>query len=459
MATTYVLIDCPPSLNLLTVNALAAADAVLVPLQCEFFALEGLAQLLSTIEEIRVRLNPKLQIHGVVLTMYDQRTSLSDQVVDDVRRVLGEKVYDDHHPAQCARGRVAVAREAGAALRLSLLRQPGLHSARLRGDRARAADACGVMHSSAITGRRLAMAVGAQKRDWAGARVADRRSVRDAALGRRRGAAHRSARGAEAWPVQSAAELRRGAARGARRLDPRARAGAAARGPAVTRATPTRSSPASAAGARRSSPSCTTCRWSSARSRDQEAIEIAIIENVQREDLNAIEEGEGYKLLMDGHGYTQEDLAKVIGKSRSHLANTLRLLKLPDSVQDLVRSGALSAGHARALIGRADAAALAARIVKEGLTVREVEALTQERAPAKPKRQKSKDADTSAAESELHEALGLDVEIKKGKGEKGELRIRYATLDQLEDVRLRLLRRPSARLKRRRETPRRGTAI
>jgi chromosome partitioning protein len=93
MATSYVLIDCPPSLNLLTVNALAAANAVLVPLQCEFFALEGLAQLLSTVEEIRVRLNPKLQIHGVVLTMYDQRTSLSDQVVDDVRRVLGEKVY------------------------------------------------------------------------------------------------------------------------------------------------------------------------------------------------------------------------------------------------------------------------------------------------------------------------------------------------------------------------------
>jgi ParB family chromosome partitioning protein len=173
---------------------------------------------------------------------------------------------------------------------------------------------------------------------------------------------------------------------------------------------------------------------------DQEAVEIAIIENVQREDLNAIEEGEGYKLLMDGHGYTQEDLAKVIGKSRSHLANTLRLLKLPESVQDLVRGGQLTAGHARPLVGRGDAEALAARAVNLGLSVRQVEALTQERT-AKPKRQKSKDADTRAAESELHEALGLDVEIRKGKGEKGELRIRYATLDQLEDVRHRLLRR------------------
>ena len=173
---------------------------------------------------------------------------------------------------------------------------------------------------------------------------------------------------------------------------------------------------------------------------DQEAVEIAIIENVQREDLNAIEEGEGYKLLMDGHGYTQEDLAKVIGKSRSHLANTLRLLKLPESVQERVRSGQLSAGHARPLIGRADAEALAARAVNLGLSVRQVEALTQERA-AKPKQARAKDADTRAAEAELHAALGLQVEIKKGKGEKGELRIRYTSLDQLEDLRHRLLHR------------------
>ena len=176
---------------------------------------------------------------------------------------------------------------------------------------------------------------------------------------------------------------------------------------------------------------------------DQEAVEIAIIENVQREDLNAIEEGEGYHALMDGHAYTQEDLSKVIGKSRSHLANTLRLLKLPRLVQDLVRNGELSAGHARALIGRADAAKIAARIVKEGLTVRQVEALTQDRGTKTKGMAKAvKDADTSAAESELHEALGLRVEIKAGRGERGELRIRYANYDQLEDVRMRLMRRP-----------------
>ncbi|WP_108682409.1 ParB/RepB/Spo0J family partition protein [Methyloceanibacter sp. wino2] len=176
---------------------------------------------------------------------------------------------------------------------------------------------------------------------------------------------------------------------------------------------------------------------------DKEAIEIAIIENVQREDLNAIEEGEGYQALMDGHDYTQEDLSKVIGKSRSHLANTLRLLKLPKAVRDLVRNGDLSAGHARALIGRDDAAQLAERIVKEGLTVRQVEALAQEqKAKGKTKAKAGKDANTRAAETELHEALGLRVEIKSGRGERGELRIRYTNFDQLEDLRERLMRTP-----------------
>ena len=122
---------------------------------------------------------------------------------------------------------------------------------------------------------------------------------------------------------------------------------------------------------------------------DQEALELAIIENVQRSDLNAIEEAAGYRQLIDSFNYTQDELGQIIGKSRSHLANTMRLLKLPESVQALVRDGLLSAGHARALVGHEDAEVLAKEIVDKGLNVREVEALVMGRksgaAPSTPK--------------------------------------------------------------------------
>lgn len=176
---------------------------------------------------------------------------------------------------------------------------------------------------------------------------------------------------------------------------------------------------------------------------DKEALELAIIENVQRADLNAMEEAGGYQQLIDAHGYTQEDLASVVGKSRSHLANTLRLLKLPAGVQAFIRDGRLSAGHARALVGRDDAEQLARDIVKRSLSVRDVEALVQRQAKSsggKKNAAKTKDADLRAVERELGDALGLKVEVKPGRGEKGELKIGYTNLDQFEDVRRRLLR-------------------
>lgn len=160
---------------------------------------------------------------------------------------------------------------------------------------------------------------------------------------------------------------------------------------------------------------------------DQEVLELAIIENVQRADLNAIEEAAGYNELIVRYGYTQEALAEVIGKSRSHVANTLRLLKLPDTVKGLLEQGELTAGHARALIGREDAELLAHRIVRDDLNVREVEHMVQTGGAGRSEERKprEKDPDTRAFEKELADVLGLKVEIKRGSGESGVLMIKY----------------------------------
>jgi ParB family chromosome partitioning protein len=176
---------------------------------------------------------------------------------------------------------------------------------------------------------------------------------------------------------------------------------------------------------------------------DKEVLELAIIENVQRADLNAIEEATGYRELIERFNYKQEELSEIIGKSRSHVANTLRLLKLPEGVQVMVQDGRLTAGHARALINRADAETLANRIIAEDLNVREVEALVQEggagAAVTSTRRAHEKDSDTRAFEKELGELLDLKVEIKRGAGESGSLVIKYANYEQLDYIRLRLV--------------------
>lgn len=174
---------------------------------------------------------------------------------------------------------------------------------------------------------------------------------------------------------------------------------------------------------------------------DREALELAIVENVQRADLDAIEEARGYSRLIEEFGYAQGDLAKVIGKSRPHVANTLRLLQLPPSTRQLVSDGEISAGHARALLSLKSPETVAARIVAEGLTVREVERIAQQEAAgpaaeAKPraKRQDTKDADTRALEKSLSDVLGLSVSLHSLGGEGGELRIRYASFEQLDGL-------------------------
>lgn len=173
---------------------------------------------------------------------------------------------------------------------------------------------------------------------------------------------------------------------------------------------------------------------------DKEALELAIIENVQRADLNPLEEAMGYGQLIEQFDYTQQDLAQVIGKSRSHVANTLRLLRLPEDVRSMVASGTLTAGHARTLITAEDPATLARQIVSGGLSVREAEAMSQQREVAgkkKPGEPAERDADTVALERRLSDALGLSVALAHSE-RGGKLEIRYKTLEQLDGLCLKL---------------------
>ncbi|MBO0750922.1 MAG: ParB/RepB/Spo0J family partition protein [Bradyrhizobiaceae bacterium] len=175
---------------------------------------------------------------------------------------------------------------------------------------------------------------------------------------------------------------------------------------------------------------------------DVEALELAIVENVQREDLNPLEEAAGYHALIEEFKYHQDEIAKVVGKSRSHIANMLRLLKLPEFVKAAMRSGQISAGHARALLGHPEPDKLAQQIIARGLNVRQVEALVRDEgknASAEKKPPPRKQADTIALERRASDALGLGVTIAHGsKG--GAVHIKYRSLDQLEDIVKRLER-------------------
>jgi ParB family chromosome partitioning protein len=173
---------------------------------------------------------------------------------------------------------------------------------------------------------------------------------------------------------------------------------------------------------------------------DTEVLEVAIIENIQRADLNPIDEGAGYKQLMQKFGHTQEQLSSVLGKSRSHIANAMRLLNLPDGVRDYLVEGKITSGHARALVGHDDAQRLADQIVKQGLSVREAERIAKQ-GLSKPKSSTTtkivsvKDADTIQIEGELSAALGMKVAIDhKQDAEGGRLSISYKNLDQLDDL-------------------------
>lgn len=169
---------------------------------------------------------------------------------------------------------------------------------------------------------------------------------------------------------------------------------------------------------------------------DKEVLEIAIIENVQRADLNPVEEAMGYQQLIDSFDYTQQQLAESIGKSRSHIANTLRLMTLPPAVLERLQKGDLTAGHARALIATDDPVGLSQKIVALGLSVRQAEALARNKSQAtgSAPTQPDKNSDLRSVEKAISEALGLRVSVQSSDGEKGKLIISFKTLDQFEEL-------------------------
>jgi len=181
---------------------------------------------------------------------------------------------------------------------------------------------------------------------------------------------------------------------------------------------------------------------------DREALELAIIENVQRTDLNPLEEATGYQTLADEFGYNQEDIARIVGKSRPHVSNTVRLLKLPEPVKAYINAGKLTAGHARLLLGQPKAEEFAEAIVKRGLNVRQVEtwarASGRQAGTARRTARSGKDTDTEALEKRLSDTLGLQVSVDHRANGGGMVQIRYRTLEQLDEVVRRLESAPRA---------------
>jgi ParB family chromosome partitioning protein len=326
-----VLVDCPPSLNLLTLNAMAAAHSILVPLQTEFFALEGLSQLLNTVDQVRRSINPALEIQGIVLTMFDKRNNLAQQVVEDVRAHLGDKVYETIIPRNVrvseapSHGKPAILYDLGCA------RQPGLSSACLGSYPARTAADAGLSEKDETNGKDMA----------------------DDASRKRLGRGLAALIGEMDQPVEEAPKphasdrilpiefVVRNPNNPRREFseDDLSDLAASVREHGIIQPIVVREQAQQPgtyeliAGER---------RWRAAQRAglveipviirnvdDKVALELAIIENVQRSDLNPIEEAAGYQKLIDDYSYTQADLGDVIGKSRSHVANTLRLLKLP----------------------------------------------------------------------------------------------------------------------------------
>ena len=418
----YIIIDCPPSLSMLTINAMTTADSVLVPIQCEYYALEGLSQLIHTVELVKERLNPVLEIEGVVFTMYDARTNLSLQVVENVKENLQQNIYKTIIPRNI---RLAEAPSYGMPINLYDPKSTGASAYQRRMPIKKKGLGKGL--DSLIPDNKSMKSVTSEKTV---------ESKEDAA----------AKSGVQVMKINEV-EPNRDQPRKNFDEDALLELSDSIKQFGVLQPLLVRKRKdyyEIIAGER---------RWRAAKLAgvkevpviekeytDQEILEIGLIENIQRENLNPIEEAIAYKRLLEEFNLKQDEVAERVSKSRTAVTNSMRLLKLSDKVQQMIIDDMISTGHARALLAIDDPElqyTLANKIFDEKLSVRETEKLVKEiKNPKKPKEKKpvANSFIYQDLEEKMKSVFGTKVSIaSKGKG-KGKIEIEYYSDDELEHL-------------------------
>ena len=415
----YIFIDCPPSLGLLTLNALTAADSVIIPIQCEYYALEGVGQLVNTLNLVRKRLNPSLDVEGVVLTMLDGRTNLGIQVVGEVKRHFKGKVFGAIVPRNV---RLSEAPSHGKPIHLYDAKCPGAEAYFALADELMEKEQAMSTGKRGL-GRGLDALLGtdAPEEQIAGhidavmqlpitkidvnpgqpRRTFDEKALMELAESIRSVGVIQ--------PIVVAQRAGRYTIIAGERRYRAARLAGLKEMPAIVR------------------------DWDEA-----VRLEAALIENLQREDLNPIEEALGVKNLMEQCGYTQERAAERLGKSRPAVANLLRLLTLDERVIEMVRAGQLSAGHARALVtvSKERQVKLAELTVQQGFSVRQLERICAQPEPEKkdaPAEKPVRAGELNDLERMAREIFGTRAKIE-GDEDKGRLILNYYSQDDLQRI-------------------------
>ena len=418
----FIVIDCPPSLNMLTINAMTTANSVLVPIQCEYYALEGLSQLIHTIDLVQQRLNPNLLIEGVVFTMYDVRTNLSNQVVENVRNNLDAKIYDTLIPRNI---RLAEAPSYGLPINLYDSKSAGAESYRLLAKEVIGLDSLitNKVNNAKTTTATIKPAVKKDEKVVEGIlvninkvepnREQPRKNFDEDALlelaesikqfgvlqpllVQQKDDYYEIIAGERRWRAAKLANLKEV--------------------PVIIK-----------------------------KLTEQEVVEISLIENIQRENLNPIEEAIAYKRLLTEFNLKQDEVAERVSKSRTAVTNSMRLLKLNEKVQQMVIDDMISTGHARALLGLNDLEkqyTVAQQIFDEKLSVRETEKLVkkiqQEKNQKDTEKNKKIDPKLEAICHDLEEKmkgiLGTKVAINQKDNKKGKIEIEYYSMDELDRI-------------------------